>query len=126
MYLDRIFATLLIVANLNLFGAVQHVGELSSYLSSKKVVVVKFFLPGCPPCGRLAPIYQAASNLFSADPNVAFLEVSGNNRAVTSRYGVRRFPTVLIFQNGREIMRREGAGWSAQALADVVNNALNS
>jgi thioredoxin-like negative regulator of GroEL len=55
-----------------------------------------------------------------------FLEVSGNNRAVTSRYGVRRFPTVLVFANGREIMRREGASWSAQSLAQVVNNALNS
>lgn len=117
-------ATLVTLCGLS-YALVQHVGDFSSYLATKRVVVVKFFLPGCPPCGRLAPIFSQASNTFNGNPDVAFLEVNGqSSRAIASRYGVNSFPVVIIFKNGKEIKRQKGATWSTASLTNAVNQAL--
>jgi thiol-disulfide isomerase/thioredoxin len=122
MIMKHIPLILSLALSISLFARVQPVGSFLP--TSKKVVVVKFYLPGCPPCSRLAPIFNAASNNFGGDDEVVFLEVSSNNRATLRQFGVTRFPTVIIFKDGREIMRVTGASWTVESLTQAVRNAL--
>jgi thiol-disulfide isomerase/thioredoxin len=79
-----------------------------------KVVVIKFFSPGCSHCTKVAPAYNKAA----ADSNydyVIFTEVNAPaNRDVAQKYSIAAYPTfVILGYNGVDVKRVRGANMPA-------------
>jgi thioredoxin 1 len=69
-------------------------------LKSDKPVLVDFWAEWCAPCRMIAPAVEAIANQYSDRAKVGKLNVD-QNLSVTSRYGIRGIPTLLIFKSGQ-------------------------
>jgi thioredoxin 1 len=96
----------------------------SDVLESDLPVAVDFTARWCPPCRRATPILEAIAAEYAGRLKV--VEVDADEQVqLTSRYGVRAMPTLLIFKGGQEVERlvglRSKSGYSA-ALDQVVTH----
>lgn len=84
---------------------------LQSFISSNKNAVICFSATWCGPCKRSKPDLEEMASQYAADvtKNVAFgivyEHVLGD---AIHTYGVKAFPTYILFQNGREVERVQG------------------
>ena len=62
----------------------------------------------CPPCRGLAPTISSLAYKFADKPTVCKVDVD-RIPVVAQRYGMSAIPTVLIINNGKELMVPGGA-----------------
>ncbi len=69
-------------------------------LKSDKPVVVDFWAVWCAPCRMMEPAVASIAEDYAGRAKVGKLNVD-ENLSVTSRYGIRSIPTLLIFKGGQ-------------------------
>lgn len=83
--------------------------------SRQQPVLVDFWADWCPPCVVLAPILEKVVNSYGGRLRLAKVEVDeGDNMRLAGRFGLRGFPTVILFVNGEDVGRFSSArpeGW---------------
>jgi thioredoxin 1 len=88
--------------------SVVSVGELefeSEVLAAKGLVLVDFTAKWCAPCRALEPIVEH----IASHGRVKVVRVDGDDAPLLSaRYHVRAFPTLVVFDAGREVARHVG------------------
>jgi len=77
-------------------------------LRSDVPVVVDFWAPWCGPCRMMAPHYAEASRRFGARARFAKVN-SDEEPTLSSRFGIRSIPTLIVFRGGKEVARQSGA-----------------
>lgn len=86
--------------------------------SHRHPVLVDFWAEWCAPCIVIAPILERVVQRFGGDLVLAKVEVdAGENMKLAGRYGLRGFPTVILFHQGREQGRFSGARSAEQVQA---------
>ena len=77
-------------------------------LQSESPVLVDFWSPSCPHCRRLSPDFDKAAE--EAADRVKFVKVSVQDaRPLFSQHRVNAVPTLVLFRDGKELTRQEGA-----------------
>ena len=71
-------------------------------------VVVDFWAPWCGPCRMMAPHFEEAARRNVSRARFAKVN-SDDEPALSSRFGIRSIPTLIIFLHGKEIARQSGA-----------------
>lgn len=91
-------------------------------IESKKLVLVDFWSPTCPPCLMLAPIIEEIAEEFKDKAKIGKLNVFENPKT-TEKYQITSIPTIIIFKKG-EIRERTTGLEPRQEIADKINLLL--
>ena len=71
-------------------------------------VLVDFWAEWCGPCKMIAPSVEKISEEYSGKLKVGKLDVDSNPN-ISSTFGIRSIPTLLIFKNGSPVDQIVGA-----------------
>jgi thioredoxin 1 len=77
-------------------------------LGSAKPVLVDFFTDWCAPCKPLAVALDELSSEIGDKVTIAKVNAEESPN-IANKYGVRGFPTMLIFRGGEVLASRSGA-----------------
>jgi thioredoxin reductase (NADPH) len=92
--------------------------EFESEVLQSGKVVLDFYSTECPPCEALASKYENLSLLYGKD--VKFLKIfRQQNRDLAEKLGVKGSPTLLFFNNGKEVGERLAGGIKR---IDIIRN----
>ena len=79
----------------------------SMILDSTKPVLVDFWAEWCPPCRTQLPILDAVASEIGDAAIVAKVNVD-QEQALAQSFQVRSIPTLLLFKDGKVVMRYTG------------------
>lgn len=87
-----------------------------------KPIVIDFWAPWCGPCRVLSPIVDEVSEKMSDMMMFAKINIEENGEAALE-YGVMSIPTLIVFENGKEVHRIVGS-LSEIALVDELADCI--
>ena len=76
-------------------------------IQSEKPILVDFFASWCGPCQMLSPILKDVKDTLGDKIAIIKIDVD-KNQQVASQYQVRGVPTMILFQNGKQLWRQSG------------------
>ncbi len=88
--------------------------EVTDY---KGLVLVDFWAEWCGPCKTLMPRIEQLAKDRKGKIKICKFDIDGETE-VPSKYGVQSIPTLIIFQDGKEIARKIGAVSDLQSWVD--------
>lgn len=85
-------------------------------LKSDKPVLVDFYADWCGPCRMLIPVLEESEGKIGIPIKKVNVDESSN---IAREYGVMTIPTLILFENGKEVKRNVGF-INAQELEEFV------
>jgi thioredoxin reductase (NADPH) len=86
-------------------------------------VVLDFYSTECPPCEALAPKFESLAKLYGDD--IKFLKIfRQQNRELADKLGVKSSPTLLFFDNGKEVAEKIAGGIKRSDIIKSLNGML--
>ncbi|MBG6111023.1 thioredoxin 1 [Flavobacterium sp. CG_9.10] len=81
--------------------------NFDTIIKSEKPVLVDFFATWCGPCKMLGPILKEVKDSLGDRVSIIKIDVDKNQK-IASQYQVRGVPTMILFQNGKQLWRQSG------------------
>jgi thioredoxin reductase (NADPH) len=87
-------------------------------------VVLDFYSSECPPCEALAPKFDSLAGLYGND--IKFVKIfRQKNKELADKLEVRSSPTLLFFDNGKEVSDRLSGGIKRSDIIANLNTLLS-
>lgn len=96
--------------------------EFDSAIQTAPVAMVDFWATWCGPCKMLAPTIEKIGESYEGKALIAKVDVD-QCQDLAARFGIMSIPTVVFFQNGKEVGRLVGvqpAGAFTNALDQLL------
>ena len=103
---------------------IKHVSDATfdnDVLQSQTPVLVDYWAEWCGPCKMIAPVLEDVAKSYAGRLTVAKLDIDSNPE-VTSKYGIRGIPTLIMFKDGQVHAQKVGALSKSQLTAFVDSN----
>ena len=81
--------------------------NFETIIKSYKPVLIDFFATWCGPCKTLSPILKQVKDNLGERIIILKVDVD-KNQQLGSKYQVRGVPTMILFQNGKQLWRQSG------------------
>jgi thioredoxin 1 len=96
--------------------------SFNEIIQSDKPVLVDFFATWCGPCQMLAPILKDVKTNLGERISIIKIDVD-KNQAVAAQYQVRGVPTMILFQNGKQLWRQSGVLSKEEIIKIIVEKS---
>jgi thioredoxin 1 len=83
-------------------------------LKSSQPVLVDFWAAWCAPCRMLAPTVESVAQEYQGKAKIVKLNVDENVQ-ISSSYGIKGIPTLVLFRDGKEADRVVGVPSNAKS-----------
>jgi thioredoxin 1 len=103
---------------------IKHVSDATfdtEVIKSATPVLVDYWAEWCGPCKMIAPVLEDVAKTYAGRLTVAKLDIDANP-AVTTKYGIRGIPTLILFKDGQVHAQKVGAVSKSQLTAFVDSN----
>ncbi|GGD24279.1 thioredoxin [Flavobacterium orientale] len=91
-------------------------------INADKPVLVDFFATWCGPCQSLSPILKEVKDSLGETISIIKIDVD-KNQSLAAQYQVKGVPTMLLFQNGKQLWRQSGV-LSKQQLLQIISEKI--
>lgn len=81
--------------------------NFNSIIKSEKPVLIDFFATWCGPCKMLGPILKEVKDSLGDRISIIKIDVD-KNQQIAAQYQVRGVPTMILFQNSKQLWRQSG------------------
>jgi thioredoxin 1 len=81
--------------------------KFDNIINSDKPVLVDFFAAWCGPCQMLGPILKQVKDNLGDRVTIIKIDID-KNQAAAEHYRVRGVPTLMLFQNSKQLWRQSG------------------
>jgi thioredoxin 1 len=103
---------------------IKHVSDATfdkEVLQSPTPVLVDYWAEWCGPCKMIAPVLEDLAKEYVGKLTVAKLDIDANP-SITSKFGIRGIPTLILFKGGKPHAQKVGALSKSQLAAFVDSN----
>lgn len=88
-------------------------------INSDKPVLVDFFATWCGPCKTLAPILKEVKDTLGDGISILKIDVD-KNQPLATQLQVRGVPTMILYQNGKQLWRQSGVIQKTDLIGIIV------
>ena len=81
--------------------------NFDTIINSEKPVLIDFFATWCGPCKMLGPILKDVKDNLGDRISIIKIDVD-KNQQIASKYQVRGVPTMILYQQGKQLWRQSG------------------
>jgi thioredoxin 1 len=96
--------------------------NFADIIKSDKPVLVDFFATWCGPCQMLAPILKEVKDSLGERISIIKIDVD-KNQQMAAQYQVRGVPTMMLFQNGKQLWRQSGVLTKEEILKTILEKS---
>lgn len=89
-----------------------------------KIVLVDFSASWCAPCKAMAPIVKGMIKTYAGKASLIEINIDAQ-RTLATDYMVQSIPTLIIFNDGREVKRLVGLQ-PAEIIEQSLNNVMGN
>jgi thioredoxin 1 len=81
--------------------------NFKAIINSEKPVLIDFFATWCGPCQMLLPVLNQVKESLKDRITIIKIDVD-KNQEMAQKYQVRGVPTLMLFQEGKQLWRQSG------------------
>ena len=81
--------------------------QFDDVLSSGEKALVMFYADWCPFCQKFKPIFESVANSANNDMKFYGSNVNDDNNPLWDRFSINTVPTLIAFDKGKIISRRD-------------------
>ena len=98
--------------------------NFNTIINSDKPVLIDFFATWCGPCKILGPILKEVKDNLGDRISIIKIDVD-TNQQLAAHYLVKGVPTMILFQNGKQLWRQSGV-LQKDAITSIILEKSNS
>ncbi|WP_291129277.1 thioredoxin [Flavobacterium sp. UBA7682] len=93
-------------------------------INSEIPVLIDFFATWCGPCQVLGPILKEVKDSLGERVSIIKVDVD-KNQELAAMQQVRGVPTMILFQNGKQLWRQSGVLSKEEIIKNILDNLSN-
>lgn len=93
--------------------------NFNTIINSDKPVLIDFFATWCGPCKMLSPILKEVKESLGERVTILKIDID-KNQQIASQYQIRGVPTVILFQNGKQLWKQSGVIPKEEIIKNII------